>query len=578
MKNKALLYTLLFLCISSCARLPQKSSEGFVVEVPEWYNNDTLRAEYLYSEGVKVAALADDRREALPYFEKVLEIDSLHAPTHYQMGDIVMSHDPGAALRHGRIASRADSTNVDYLGLYGYSLVSNNELQLARTVYEKLVRLEPHNGYNYQMLASLYKANNMPYMALSVLDSAEYKLGRANEIVGQRLGILYSLNLYDRAIEEIKTEIANNPRNVAHLTMLGYLYAKTQQDSLVVSTFERALALSPQNTDALLGLATFHKQRGREEEFLQVLKTLFLVDGFPSQEAIAIWKSDVIDKEDFYIRNFFTINSLITALYLKHPQVVEVERCYAEHLLRAGETEKGIDQYKQIVRKSLFEPNQDLFMVVGGERYLNRRDSAMYYLDLSIKLHPNRTEPLLQKAYIILGEEGETATKEARKLFERALKVTQSPVEKSEIYCSLANMESDPNKQARLYKRALDENPDNAMALNNWAYSLINSPKEFARALEMSTRACELEPTNATYLDTKAWLYFLMGNTVEAKRVMRQAISLDRGGDGTLLLHFGDILAAEGDSFMAEIYYKRALDAGEDAALIEAKIEGLKKR
>ena len=311
---------------------------------------------------------------------------------------------------------------------------------------------------------------------------------------------------------------------------------------------------------------------------MQVLKTLFLVDGFPSQEAIAIWKSDVIDKEDFYIRNFFTINSLITSLYLKHPQVVEVERCYAEHLLRAGETEKGIDQYKQIVRKSLFEPNQDLFMVVGGERYLNRRDSAMCYLDLSIKHHPNRTEPLLQKAYIILGEEGETATKEARKLFERALKVTQSPVEKSEIYCSLANMESDPNKQARLYKRALDENPDTAMALNNWAYSLINSPKEFARALEMSTRACELEPTNATYLDTKAWLYFLMGNTVEAKRVMRQAISLDRGGDGTLLLHFGDILAAEGDSFMAEIYYKRALDAGEDAALIEAKIEGLKKR
>ncbi len=578
MKNKALLYTLFFLCFFSCARQPQKSSEGFVVDVPGWYSTDSLRAEYLYSEGVKVATLAKDRREALPYFEKVLEIDSLHAPTHFQMGDIAMRHDPKAALRHGRIASRADSTNVDYLGLYGYSLVSNNELQQARAVYEKLVRLEPRNGYNYQMLASLYQSSNMPYMALSVLDSAEYKLGRTGEIVGQKLGLLYSMNLYDKAIEEIKTEIANNPRSVNHLTMLGYLYTKNKQDSLVVDSFEKALALSPQNTDALLGLATFYKQRGREEEFLQALKTLFMVDEFPAQEAVSIWKSDVIDKEDFYVRNFFTINSLITALYLKHPEVVDVERCYAEHLLRAGETEKGVELYKQIVRKNRYEPNQDLFMVVGGERYLNRSDSAMYYLDLSIKHHPNRTEALLQKAYIILDMDGETATKEAEKLLERAIKVTQSPVEKSEIYCSLANLESNPNKQARLYKRALEEYPDNAMALNNWAYSLINSPKEFARALEMSTRACDLEPTNPTYLDTKAWILFLMGNTAEAKRIMRQAISLDSRGDGTLLLHYGDILAAEGDSFMAEIYYKRALDAGEDGELIEAKIEALKQK
>ena len=57
---------------------------------------------------------------------------------------------------------------------------------------------------------------------------------------------------------------------------------------------------------------------------------------------------------------------------------------------------------------------------------------------------------------------------------------------------------------------------------------------------------------------------------------MRQAISLDKSGDSTLLLHYGDILAAEGDGFMAEIYYQRALDAGEDAALIEERIAALK--
>ena len=58
---------------------------------------------------------------------------------------------------------------------------------------------------------------------------------------------------------------------------------------------------------------------------------------------------------------------------------------------------------------------------------------------------------------------------------------------------------------------------------------------------------------------------------------MRQAISLDRSGDSTLLLHYGDILAAEGEVFMAELYYKRALDAGEEPAVIEERIKSIKK-
>ncbi len=576
MKHKALRYTLLFLCFFSCARLPQKSGEGFVVDIPEWYNNDSLRVEYLYTEGVKAAALAEDRIEALPYFEKVLEIDSLHAPSHYQIGDMVVRNNPERALRHGAIVYAADSANVDYLGFFGYALVSNRDLQKARSVYDKLVKLEPHNVYNYQMLASLYNADNMPYMALSLLDSAEYKLGRRVDILEQKLSLLYTLNLYDRAIVELEKETNNNPRNVEYKTMLGYLYAKTLQDKLAESTFKEALALSPQNKDALLGLATLYKQKGREELFLQTLKTLFLSDNLTPIKAVDIFEEDVIKDKEFLRRNFFTINSLITSLYLKYPNNPMVERCYGKHLIGSGEVERGLDVFKKIARDYDYYPDKDFYMVLGGEDYLGRRDSVMHYLDLSIKHNPNNSELLVRKAYELLSVGDKESEAEAQKLFKKAIKLAKNPEEKSNIYGILANLETKTNKVVRLYKKALENNPDNAMVLNNWAYMLVDSPKQLHLALEMSTRACELEPTNPTYLDTKAWILFIMGNTEEAKRIMRQAISLDSEGDSTLLLHYGDILAAEGDTFMAEIYYKRALEAGEEPELIEEKIRKLK--
>lgn len=547
------------------------------MEIPEWVDNDSLRVAYLYSEGVKVAALAEDRTEALPYFEMVFEIDSLHAPSHYQVGDMVVSGDSERGLYHGQIAYAADSTNVDYLGLYGYALLGRRDIQEAKRVYEKLVKLEPHHAYNYQVLASLYKASNMPYMALSILDSAEYKLGLRADIMNQKLSLLYSMELYDRAIVEIEKELSNNPRNPERITMLGYIYVQTKQDSLAEHSFKEALALNPQSRDALLGLATLYKQAGREVELLQTLKTILLSEILSLDEAISIIEEDLLGDKEFLRRNFFTIKSLITSFHLKHSDDHSVIRCYAEFLVGTGEIERGLELYKQLSRERDYTPNDDLEMVLGGEGYLGHADSVMHYINLSIENHPKLAQPYLLKGYEILRLGGEKSVSEARKLFKKALKLEWYSKSKSDIYCNLASLETSPQKRIKLFKKALQEYRYNATALNNWAYELCEMGEDLELALEMSNEACEEEPSEPTYLDTKAWILFKMGDLQEAKKIMRQAISLDNSGDSVFLLHYGDILAAEGDAFMAEIYYKRALDAGEDAEVIEKRIEALKR-
>jgi Flp pilus assembly protein TadD len=74
-------------------------------------------------------------------------------------------------------------------------------------------------------------------------------------------------------------------------------------------------------------------------------------------------------------------------------------------------------------------------------------------------------------------------------------------------------------------------------------------------------------------MDTHAWILFRMGRLEEARQLMRQAVALDGQKSPELLLHYGDILHALGEQFMAETYWKKALEKGADKTKIEERMK-----
>ena len=126
------------------------------------------------------------------------------------------------------------------------------------------------------------------------------------------------------------------------------------------------------------------------------------------------------------------------------------------------------------------------------------------------------------------------------------------------------------------YDKALALHADNSGVLNNYAYFLSLEERDLERALAMAERATALTANNPTYLDTHAWVLHKLGRNDDAKRVMRQAISLDSTNSADLQLHYGDILASLGERFMAEIYWRKALENGYDKASIERRLKQLK--
>ena len=57
---------------------------------------------------------------------------------------------------------------------------------------------------------------------------------------------------------------------------------------------------------------------------------------------------------------------------------------------------------------------------------------------------------------------------------------------------------------------------------------------------------------------------------------MRKALMLDTTGSEALLMHYGDILFALKELFMAETYWQKALEAGADKQEVERRMAQLK--
>ena len=74
----------------------------------------------------------------------------------------------------------------------------------------------------------------------------------------------------------------------------------------------------------------------------------------------------------------------------------------------------------------------------------------------------------------------------------------------------------------------------------------------------MIRRALELEPNNASYLDTYAWVLYAMGRYEQALEPMVQALRLS-SENPTLLEHYGDILYRNNQTEEAKSQWSKAL-------------------
>ena len=129
------------------------------------------------------------------------------------------------------------------------------------------------------------------------------------------------------------------------------------------------------------------------------------------------------------------------------------------------------------------------------------------------------------------------------------------------VMVSLAQLEEqmgDDDAALARYRRILDLQPTNVVALNNLAYALAVRHNAAGEAQSLARRAMSLAPRSGIILDTLAWVEHLLGNDSVGAGLFEQAVRLEPG-QAEIRLHAAIVYAAAGQPDRARVELKEAV-------------------
>ncbi len=558
----------------------------------EW--PDSLHNVWYYTEGLKRNVISGDTAQARRLLREAIRIDSTYAPAYFALGTDNLAASPDEAVAMARRAWTLDTANLWYERNYGQALLMAGRYPEALERYRRLIDKDPADPDNFRLLAALYEQQRNPYMALVTLDSAELRFGRIPYLSAMKRRLLITTNQLDKAIAETREAVDETPYDTENRIVLASLYGLAKRDSLARAEYASVLAIDSANLTALMSLSDFYNDRRDFRSLLAVNQRLFNLDEMPVEEKIkrfGIFTSD----NRFYREYYLQVNTLASTLAIRYPKDPRIVELYGRHLINSGELEQALTLYKLHLTDT---PPQETYYrwVIDIESYLQRPDSVDRYVSAALQLFPEQAD-----FHIATGNIHSYAGRhdEAARVYRQSLRYADNDSLRGAIWGLVgdahhqraeavlkAAKKSGTTETSRVraaarkamkscydaYERSLRYHGDNALVLNNYAYFLSLDGVQLDRALAMAQRAVELTGNNPTYLDTQAWVLFRSGRTAKAKKIMQQAIALDGHASTELLVHYGDILHALHENFLAESYWRKALEKGYDADEIARRI------
>lgn len=535
---------------------------------------DSLSRSYRHTEAVKRLTIDGDTTRAKELWFGIIAEDSTYAPALYNISKL--EEGTLESLEYARRAFVADTTNKWYVQNYASNLISTQKYSQAIPIYRRLMHLAPRDIDAYHALAVLYGYSGMPYTAINILDSAEIRTGYNPYLGEMKLQLLLDTHQYDRAMETGKRGVLEQPYDARARINLAEAYERGGRDSLARITLEEALQIDSTNIEALTALSLYHERKGDDHRMLDYEERIILKSDIPLDYKLKRIELLTADRA-FYGKNYIKLGSIIQRLAITHPNNRKVADCYAEHMIALGELESAYEYLARHLHDEGTTPQHyiDLLQLAS---YLGHDEMVITWLGEALELYPTSLDIISYMGFYLLSHD---LHKDAIRTFKEGFKVCDNDINRSEMCGYIGDIYHEMGKDGKAfnyYRKALKYDSDNAMVLNNYAYFLSLKDKRLDAALAMSTRATELEPSNATYVDTHAWVLHRLGRNEEAKSVMSQALSLSAQRDASLLAHYGDILWALGETFMADTYWKKAVSQGYDKEAMEEHIAEIKSK
>ena len=460
---------------------------------------------------------------------------------------------------------------------YGQGLanlyIQQNKLDEAATLLENMaIRFPNKIDLTYSLLQVYNRQANFE-KSIEILDKLEVRFGKTEQISMQKFAIYDQQGETEKAMAELKSLADEFPTDYRYLVILGDAYLQKEQYQQAYDIYQQVLKTEPDNAMAMYSLAAYYEQTGQTEKYDQQLNSVLLNRKVDADTKSDVMRRLIIRNENSHKDSTIVIN-IFNRIMEQEPDEAQLPMLYAQYLYSKNMREEAIPVLKQALQ---IEPtNTAARMTLLGEA-VNKRDYE-WVIDIcqtGTEANPNMLEFYY---YLAIGYNQTQRTDSVVSVCQRALlHVTDDSDSNvvSDFYAILGDAYHTKKKMAETYEaydKALEYNSNNIMALNNYAYYLSLERRDLDKAEEMSYKTVKAEPTNATYLDTYAWILFEKANYEQAKIYIDQALQNDDSLSAEVLEHCGDIYYHTGDTDKAVEFWQKAKDNGSTSSTINQKI------
>lgn len=411
--------------------------------------------------------------------------------------------------------------------------------------------------------------------------------------------------------------------------MAGNLPPEQQQELL--DLYRQLEQRHPENPELQYSIALLMKVTGEPQQALEKLEPL--LDSKPNFQPALILKGDLLYQtgEKRQALDHLLHNTR------RFPDNRQMGTLYGRMLIGEGELQAAQDEFRRLVKRFPDVPGLRLSHALVAlendqtalaEEELTRlieqghhTDEAHYYLG-RIADEDNNTEqaigfyknvekgnyyfPALARASELMAEQGDldealAAIRELRennpdqdenfRLLEINLLLDQEQDERA-LKAANEALEAYPGNIRIRYARAMlldsmdkpeqaeqdlrmiiEEQPDNAVALNALGYILTTRSDRYDEARDYIERALAIDPENPAILDSMGWVLYLQGETEAARDYLSRA--WEAYADPEVAAHFGEVLWQTGEREQARTVWEEGFDQAPDHPVLIETVERL---
>ena len=397
--------------------------------------------------------------------------------------------------------------------LYETTFYSDANMQLGHPE-EALRALKVLNEYNPNRLelqvrlAEAYSQSGDYAQSNATYDSIAAIFGNAIQIPSSKIENFIALNDSAGALREMRVLLATAPQNDTYNLGMSGLFQHYGMNDSALYYLDRAQEYAPDNGLIYLTRAQYYNQIGDSAGYEQQIYNALTAEQLDVDTKLGVLLSYIrerLSQEDTTQR----IDNLFSVLIQQHPHEAKIHQLYSEYLYAKKDTKGAIEQLSYSLDVNPTDADGWRNMMI-----LNMMDDnyaeAIKASEKALEYNP---ENLDLYGYVAGCYHQMKEYEKAIATYKKILSLTDSTdyERQSELITGMGDTYSelqDTVQAFECYERALELDPANSSALNNYAYFLAQRGENLDRAERMAALAVKEDPDNANFIDTYAWVFF----------------------------------------------------------------------